>query len=89
MQHPAGRSVDQRADLYALGATLYELATGAAPFALHLRATQAMVPPALDQLTAQLDHATAEATGGLDELRGISRGLHPAVLARGGLRPAP
>ena len=47
-----------------------------------------MVPPGLDQLTAQLDRATAEATGALDELRGISRGLHPAVLAEGGLRSA-
>jgi signal transduction histidine kinase len=56
--------------------------------ALHLRATRATVPLGLDQLTAQLDRATAEATAALDELRGISRGLHPAVLAQGGLRAA-
>ena len=56
--------------------------------ALHLRATRAVVPAGLDHLTTQLDRATAEATGALDELRGISRGLHPPVLAKGGLRPA-
>jgi len=56
--------------------------------AIHLCAARATVPADLDRLTAQLDRATAEATGALDELRGISRGLHPAVLAKGGLRPA-
>ncbi|MDT5160643.1 MAG: hypothetical protein QOC90_953 [Mycobacterium sp.] len=32
--------------------------------------------------------AVAEASGALDELREIARGIHPAILAKGGLRPA-
>jgi signal transduction histidine kinase len=57
--------------------------------ALHLRSTvQAAVPPGAGQLKAQLDRVAAELTGVLDELREIARGIHPAVLAEGGLRPA-
>ena len=56
--------------------------------ALRLRAARAAVPPELGELGAELDRAAAVATGALDELREIARGIHPAVLAKGGLRLA-
>ena len=55
---------------------------------LMLRAARAAVPPELGELGAELDRAAAVAAGALAELREIARGLHPAVLAKGGLRPA-
>ena len=57
--------------------------------ALHLRGrVTAAVPPGADELTAQLDGVAAELGDVLDELRELARGLHPATLADGGLRPA-
>jgi signal transduction histidine kinase len=55
--------------------------------ALQLGAMQA-APPEGDELQDQLCALTAEATGALDELRELARGIHPAILAEGGLRPA-
>ena len=55
---------------------------------LHLRAAQAVAPPEPGELGAQLTGAVAEATGALEELRETARGIHPAILATGGLRPA-
>jgi signal transduction histidine kinase len=57
---------------------------------LELRAAQSMVPPGpgSEELRAQLSGATrglAEAVGDLQE---ISRGIHPAILSKGGLGPA-
>jgi signal transduction histidine kinase len=50
--------------------------------AVQLRVAQAAMPP---EVGAQLDHAVAETTGALDELREISHGIHPAILAERGL----
>ena len=44
------------------------------------------MPPELGELGAELDRAAAVATGALDDLREIARGIHPMVLAKGGLR---
>jgi signal transduction histidine kinase len=57
--------------------------------ALHLRSTvQAAVPPGADRLTAQVDRVAADLVSVVDDLRELARGLHPAVLAEGGLYPA-
>lgn len=56
--------------------------------ALQLRAAQAAVPPELDRLGAELERVIAGLNGALDELREFARGIHPAILAEGGLGPA-
>ncbi|WP_433274618.1 protein kinase domain-containing protein [Pseudonocardia xinjiangensis] len=55
---------------------------------LQARAIQVMVPPEAVELAAQLDDLATQATTALDELRELARGIHPATLAEGGLRPA-
>ena len=52
-----------------------------------LRAAQAAAPAAGD-LGQRLERMIKETSGTLDQLREIARGLHPAVLADGGLGPA-
>jgi signal transduction histidine kinase len=47
-----------------------------------------MVPPELRELQAQLSRVADGLAGALEELQEISRGIHPAILARGGLGPA-
>jgi signal transduction histidine kinase len=56
--------------------------------ALSLRAAQAAMPPQAGELTQALDGVASGLTEVLDELREIARGIHPAALAEGGLRPA-
>jgi signal transduction histidine kinase len=56
--------------------------------ALQLRTVQAVVPPDAGELAAELDDVADGITAVLDELREIARGIHPAVLAEGGLHPA-
>ena len=56
--------------------------------ALQLRAAQAAAPAEAGELAERLEGAVTEVTGALEELREIARGLHPAVLAESGLRPA-
>jgi len=56
--------------------------------ALELRSAEAAAPPDASGLVRQLDGVAVGLDGVLAELREIARGLHPAILADGGLRPA-
>ncbi|MDX6235571.1 MAG: hypothetical protein QOG10_386, partial [Kribbellaceae bacterium] len=49
---------------------------------------KAAAPPEAGELMQQLDGVAGELDGVLEELREIARGIHPAILAEGGLRPA-
>jgi signal transduction histidine kinase len=56
--------------------------------ALEVRAAQSALPPTLTEVWAELSHVVEGLTGALDELREISRGIHPAILSEGGLGAA-
>jgi signal transduction histidine kinase len=56
--------------------------------ALDLRAAQAAAPPDAGHLVQRLDRVADGLDDVLQELREIAHGLHPAILADGGLRPA-
>jgi len=55
---------------------------------LELRAAQTMVPPELPDLSAQLSHGVRDLLDAVKDLQEVSRGIHPAILSRGGLGPA-
>jgi len=55
---------------------------------LELRAAQSAVPPERSELAADLERVVAGLTAAQDVLREYARGIHPAVLVKGGLAPA-
>jgi signal transduction histidine kinase len=55
---------------------------------LTLRLTQSIVPVEMPEFAADIDRAVDELNGIVDDLREIARGIHPAILSEGGLKPA-
>jgi signal transduction histidine kinase len=55
---------------------------------LVLRAVETTLPAELEESRGLLSQATQALDGALEDLRGIARGLHPALLSRRGLAPA-
>jgi signal transduction histidine kinase len=56
--------------------------------ALELQNAEAMTPEGHEDLREQLAHIGKGLAGALEDLRELSRGLHPAILSEGGLEPA-
>jgi len=56
--------------------------------ALELRAVEAEIPTERPDLKAALGRAAAGLGRATDDLQTISRGIHPAILSRGGIGPA-
>jgi signal transduction histidine kinase len=63
------------------------------PLGLALRVAEGTVPPGEADLKAQLSRITAGLIDVSEDLREIARGIHPAILSKGGLvlrrRPVP
>jgi signal transduction histidine kinase len=55
---------------------------------LDVRSTEAALPPGLPEVRAQLAHIADGLVRALDDLREVSRGIHPAILSEGGLGAA-
>jgi signal transduction histidine kinase len=55
---------------------------------LELRAVQVGLPAELGTLRGELDQLVAGLGSAVEELRELSRGIHPAILSEGGLGPA-
>jgi signal transduction histidine kinase len=56
--------------------------------ALELRGAQALAPPDNEELAEELTRIGTGLAEALDDLRELSRGIHPAILSEGGLAPA-
>ena len=55
---------------------------------LELRLTQSSVPEEFSELRSGIGKVADELSAVVDELREMARGIHPAILSDGGLRPA-
>jgi signal transduction histidine kinase len=55
---------------------------------LAVRAAEANLPPERDDLRAQLSGVAKGLVAAVEDLQEISRGIHPAILSKGGLGPA-
>jgi signal transduction histidine kinase len=55
---------------------------------LEMRTAEASVPPGLHSFKEQISHLVTGLAGVSEDLQEISRGIHPAILSKGGLGPA-